>query len=663
MVLSRLLTVPGFGHEILQQYRVLAGTFRAAFAVTLATLCAVFLVVARRRFAEPPTRWPSAIWLGIPGFFAVLAASCGVDACLIGFQRNAIRERIVRDYPAFRGKYESYVSRSLPSLPLRLRLGLVPKCHEALSLALSLWPEGPDADAVAYRHLAAIKGLKDADAVARRVAASTRLRDLASEVNASRARLNRLFNATVSGDRRADHDRVAREEAERLTALETRLARSINWSPAPPDFAKIAAALPPGGALVDLFRYRRHAVAPDGKAFVNQPQYVAFVIRPGRGPRRVELGPADAIDEALAAWRARLRSEGGDSAGPGTHLARLVWKPLVDHLDGVDTVLVAPDRDLCFLPWSALPDGEGGPPLLRRLRFAVVTSARQLTESAPTPVGGGLLAVGGVDYGRSGEPVAAAVEAIASKRPAASVRDSAGFKPLPATRAEAEAIADLFRQHKGGTAEVLAGAASKSRVVSAMAGKRYLHLATHGYFAPPEMRSALGDDRRPATLAERTDRAETSGWYPGLLSALAWAGAAHPPLDPTTGNPDPGACLLSAEEVGGLDLKGCERPEYRRRRQSPALGGVDALRRRRRPGGGRWIVPVQSQTMRRAARPILGPIDARRPRRRPLRPHRPAGRPGRRSSAGSREEVVPGRTGMERAKFPGRSGSSRGAVT
>jgi hypothetical protein len=99
MVLSRLLTVPGLGHEILQQYRVLAGTFRAAFAVMLAALCAVSLVVARRRFAEPPTRWPSAIRLGILVFFAVLAASCGVDTCLIRFQRNAIRERIVRDYP------------------------------------------------------------------------------------------------------------------------------------------------------------------------------------------------------------------------------------------------------------------------------------------------------------------------------------------------------------------------------------------------------------------------------------------------------------------------------------------------------------------------------------------------------------------------------------
>ena len=88
MVLSRLLSVPELGPRTLLHVRFLAGTFRAAFALMLAALAAVFLVVARRRFAEPPTRWPSAIRLGVLGFLAVLAASCGVDACLIGFQRN-----------------------------------------------------------------------------------------------------------------------------------------------------------------------------------------------------------------------------------------------------------------------------------------------------------------------------------------------------------------------------------------------------------------------------------------------------------------------------------------------------------------------------------------------------------------------------------------------
>ena len=99
MVLRRLLAVTGVGHD-LQHVRIVAGTFRAAFAVMLAVLSAVFLIVNRRRFAEPPLRWPSAIRLGVLIFFAVLAVSCGVEACLIGLQRKAIRERIRRDYPA-----------------------------------------------------------------------------------------------------------------------------------------------------------------------------------------------------------------------------------------------------------------------------------------------------------------------------------------------------------------------------------------------------------------------------------------------------------------------------------------------------------------------------------------------------------------------------------
>ncbi len=105
IVLSRLLAVPVLEHEILQPVRILAATFRAAVAMALAAICAVFLVVARRRFADPPTRWPSALRLGILVFFAVLAVSCALDACFIGFQRSAIRERIRRDYPgSFKGK-------------------------------------------------------------------------------------------------------------------------------------------------------------------------------------------------------------------------------------------------------------------------------------------------------------------------------------------------------------------------------------------------------------------------------------------------------------------------------------------------------------------------------------------------------------------------------
>jgi len=92
-------------NEAFQQLRILPWSARGIFALALAALSAVFLVAARQRFAESPMRWLSSRRLAFLGFLAVLAVACAGDACLIAYQRNAIRERIVRDYPdSFRGR-------------------------------------------------------------------------------------------------------------------------------------------------------------------------------------------------------------------------------------------------------------------------------------------------------------------------------------------------------------------------------------------------------------------------------------------------------------------------------------------------------------------------------------------------------------------------------
>jgi len=62
-----------------------------------------------------------------------------------------------------------------------------------------------------------------------------------------------------------------------------------------------------------------------------------------------------------------------------------------------------------------------------------------------------------------------------------------------------------------------------------MTGKRYLHLATHGYFAPPGMRSALapGDDRTTVRSFEGMSRTEAAGGTPAC--SRAWSGPGQTP--------------------------------------------------------------------------------------------------------------------------------------
>src|SRR5262249_10912073 len=155
------------------------------------------------------------------------------------------------------------------------------------------------------------------------------------------------------------------------------------------------------------------------------PHYVAFVLRQGKEPVRVELGPAEPIEQALAAWRQDI-ARGRDS--PAAHeLRRLLWDKLAPHLPAGpgSPVYLCPDGALSALPWAAPPGRARGTVLLEAPALALVPHGPFLLQhprarDRPRPAGAGLLlALGGVRY----------------DLPPAAVRDPAG-KPDPVRPAD-----------------------------------------------------------------------------------------------------------------------------------------------------------------------------------------------------------------------------------
>src|SRR5262249_42445437 len=122
---------------------------------------------------------------------------------------------------------------------------------------------------------------------------------------------------------------------------------------------------------------------------------------------------------------------------------------------------------------------------------------------------------------------------------------------LPGTRAEAADVKDSFiRLFKGGSVtDLREEEARKSVVREALQKHRYAHLATHGFFAPPELKSALsGADRRDDLFG----REGVQGWHPLLLSGIALAGANREP------KPEEEDGILTALEVSEMELPGLE---------------------------------------------------------------------------------------------------------
>ena len=136
-----------------------------------------------------------------------------------------------------------------------------------------------------------------------------------------------------------------------------------------------------------------------------------------------------------------------------------------------------------------------------------------------------LLVCGGIDYG-AGAP--------------------STFAPLPATKFEAEGIAALFHASFGAAATTLGGKEATAAALRRLAPEqRFVHLATHGWLVP---------DPAPATESDARSGRDRSVALPkdpfGSVRALA----------PMTlcGLALTGSGRITAEEVAGLDLSGCE---------------------------------------------------------------------------------------------------------
>ena len=392
------------------------------------------------------------------------------------------------------------------------------------------------------------------------------VRDLLRRRQSASSRLAKLAFAVPGPERQAAWRRQLSDLSREKEDLDRQLAgRSAAFRELQARQAltpqQLQQALPPGTALVDLAEYTYSVPPPAGKGeWKRQRHLAAFVLRSDQPIVQVDLGPAAPIDQAVEAWRERFRGAAGQAEGnPVAELRRRVWEPLAAHLQGATTVLVSPDGALARFPFAALPGKEPGTYLLEERAIAVVPVPQLLPAltAANGPAAAkepSLLVVGDVDYGAAAAPPGLVADVRSAPRGdrAGALR---GWAPLPGTRAEVAALTGSFRRRfAGGTVTELRGAEATEEAFRRNASvHRYVHVATHGFFAPPELMSALARSKAEQALpGDLFGQQDVGGWHPGLLSGLVLAGANRP------GEPGRDDGILTALEVAAQDLSGVE---------------------------------------------------------------------------------------------------------
>ncbi len=476
--------------------------------------------------------------------------------------------------------------------------------HVAISAALGYGVSKPltelDPSVFSFVETTRAAALASADAT-RQAARSAEYAPLRRRLRAATAELARLVQHGTSS---AEFER-ARGERERIERELVELSRGAGGGRGGTDIIEaeaMAATLEAREAAVGFRRFtkwrleRTEATEPSQASVpraVSEESLCAFVVRgggngaPGRSTLRlVDLGPSAPIEQAVHAWReaigARLergeplsREQAAQSSARGAELRRLVFDPLLPALGDSERVIVALDDVLHLVPFDALPLDEGAgadarAPELIGARWRIETRAalsELLFERAQAAEAGVLVALGGVAFNSGslalGAEETAALEAAApaAARVASLLRGGAwerGFAPLPYTGPEAHGVAALDEEvFEGSRALVLEKRkASREALAEAAPRARWLHVATHGWFAPESIRSWC--DPRPldghSGLGMRLSAEEqVKGMSPMLLCGLAFAGA-NLPEDELGRVPG----IVTAEELSELDLTGCE---------------------------------------------------------------------------------------------------------
>jgi CHAT domain-containing protein/Tfp pilus assembly protein PilF len=380
-------------------------------------------------------------------------------------------------------------------------------------------------------------------------------RALAEDLLDARRQLARLLLAPAD-PRSEDREQRLRRLTEQKERLERDLARRLPNLQRRDTLARaphtdLVQHLPTRAAFIDLLRYYHYTRDPKADPVRH---YIAFVLRPGQPVRRVNLGPAPPIEEALARWRRDLTNTLSSPAGG--QLRRLVWDPLAVHLGpDTDTVYLSPDGALHALPWAALPGSKAGSFLLEDYALALVPHGPFLLDQLTAPPRpqegkGTLLAVGGVAYDQE------ATLQPDIRRAADRGKGQGTWPTLPGTVQELEQVLALAGGAPGGPAVVerRGRGAGTQRVWLDLPRARWAHLATHGFFAAPrtQERQALLREADFLRGVHGLERRGVGARNPLVQTGLVLAGANLPP-GPDVLRDDHG--ILTGEAIAGLDLR------------------------------------------------------------------------------------------------------------
>ncbi len=319
--------------------------------------------------------------------------------------------------------------------------------------------------------------------------------------------------------------------------------------------------LPANAALVEFVRYDHRESM---KRF--ESRYLAVVLRQGVGIAVLPLGAASEIDTAIFWYRRYFENPRQRVPAEYPLLSEgvysKVWRPLAGYLENASTVFIAPDGNLSLVSFASLLNDQNQF-LIEQYALHYLSSGRDLVRLKEHGASGsGLLAIGDPDFDMrmsglstaSGSTMGTVLSGLGTAlhfRSGCAALRMMDVARLPGTRAEVESVVSLWKSRQSEPVLTMTDtAATEDNFKREAAGKRVLHIATHGFYISEECKHKL--QSKGGAIAQ----GGTVSDNPLLMSGLLLAGSNQLGEQKSSAEREDG--VVTAEEVAGLNLAGVE---------------------------------------------------------------------------------------------------------
>ena len=416
----------------------------------------------------------------------------------------------------------SLLDKSSIILSERQQLAMNQMLRYRLDSYLSLALDNPEFQAKAAREVLQWKGATLVRQRAMRLAAEEPgISERFVELQQVSRQLASLSRATPSGELDDWKKRITNltTDKERLEAQLSRDSATFRSAMQQITPEQIQAAIPPDAVLIDFLQFSRSRPAEKKGQWDYTTSLLAVIVKHNGDPQLIELGAIAPLSVAIDTWRQTFGvSPQGKQAGLA--IRQQIWKPLLKHIADAKTVLVSTDGVVGRLPLAALPGKEPGTYLIEDHHLAMIP-VPQLLPALVNDLGNKalsreLLLLGDVDY--DAEPAAPEESHRKKRRPGqsenrADLIDSA-FRPLSGAAGEVAAIqvlySDLFEADDDDVHTLKQTTATEAAFRDIAGEFRHLHLATHGFFAPPTVLSAMSPEAIDKAASSQQTFSETS---------------------------------------------------------------------------------------------------------------------------------------------------------